>query len=446
MGQASTLSSLAAVHQLRKESSEAIELYSEALQIRTEIGDGPGQASALSSIAQVHQLRKEYNEALVHYSKALQIHTKIGDRPGQASALSSIAQVHQLRTEYSEAIKLYREALEIHTELRDRPGQASALSDIAQVHQLRKEYSEALKLYSEALQIRTEIGDRMGQASTLSSLAEVHQLRKEYSEAIKLYSEALQIRTEIRDRPGQVSALSSIAQVHQLREGYSEALVHFFKRCLNCPAEVHQLRKGFSQALHIRSNLADLKDSAGAVLNHSLTDPLKKPSKTACLHAKYLLVSGNPDLLCTNAATSSTKLCRAAFWLPFPFTAFWELPPTRPSRGVAKRKSDASIGAEDDDDYAPTSKPATKKPRVSKAKAVADPHAQVKQLVQVIITNPNGFAILGPAAMRPQFVLIAQYASTCLQAKLPVPRVLGSPKPCPRTSSKLPQPSWQRRR
>lgn len=91
-----------------------------------------------------------------------------------------------------------------------------------------------------------------------------------------------------------------------------------------------------------------------------------------------------------------------------------QLPSAGPaaSKSAAKRKSDASTGADDDDDYAPTSKPATKKPRVSKAKAVADPHAQAKQLVQAIITNPNGFAVPSDqAAMRAQFVLIAQYAS-----------------------------------
>ncbi|KIO28259.1 hypothetical protein M407DRAFT_243065 [Tulasnella calospora MUT 4182] len=81
------------------------------------------------------------------------------------------------------------------------------------------------------------------------------------------------------------------------------------------------------------------------------------------------------------------------------------------SKSAAKRKSDASIG-NDDDDYAPVSKPATKKPRASKAKAVADPHAQAKQLVQAIITNPNGFVVPSDqAAMRAQLVLIAQYAS-----------------------------------
>ncbi|KAG8937909.1 hypothetical protein FRC00_010023 [Tulasnella sp. 408] len=83
------------------------------------------------------------------------------------------------------------------------------------------------------------------------------------------------------------------------------------------------------------------------------------------------------------------------------------------SKPPAKRKSDASVGADDDDDdYAPASKPAAKKPRASKAKAVADPHVQAKQLVQAIVTNPNGFTVPSDqAAMRTQLFLIAQYAS-----------------------------------
>ncbi|KAG9045683.1 hypothetical protein FS837_005838, partial [Tulasnella sp. UAMH 9824] len=80
------------------------------------------------------------------------------------------------------------------------------------------------------------------------------------------------------------------------------------------------------------------------------------------------------------------------------------------SKPAAKRKSDASIGA--DDDYAPASKPAAKKPRASKAKAVVAPHAQAKQLVQAIVTTPNGFTVPSDqATMRTQLFLIAQYAS-----------------------------------
>ncbi|KAG8998999.1 hypothetical protein FRB90_012181 [Tulasnella sp. 427] len=78
----------------------------------------------------------------------------------------------------------------------------------------------------------------------------------------------------------------------------------------------------------------------------------------------------------------------------------------------AKRKSDASMGEEDDDYVPSSSKPATKKPRASKAKATVDPHAQAKQLVQAIVGNPNGF-VLPPdqVAIRTHLVLIAQYAS-----------------------------------
>ncbi|KAG8959897.1 hypothetical protein FRC05_007219 [Tulasnella sp. 425] len=58
------------------------------------------------------------------------------------------------------------------------------------------------------------------------------------------------------------------------------------------------------------------------------------------------------------------------------------------------------------------SKSTTKrKSDTSTAKPVANPHAQAKQLVQAIITKPNGFAVPSDqAAMRVQFVLIAQYA------------------------------------
>lgn len=67
-----------------------------------------------------------------------------------------------------------------------------------------------------------------------------------------------------------------------------------------------------------------------------------------------------------------------------------------------------------DDDYVDVKKPAAKKSRASGGgkKAIVDPHAQAKQLVQSILGGPATFPVpLDEVATRAQLLSLAQYAS-----------------------------------
>lgn len=75
----------------------------------------------------MHQFRSEYINAINLYSEALQIFTIVGDHSERARSLWSLAEVHQSQNEWSEAGKLCSEALQITTEIGDRLGRVTAL-------------------------------------------------------------------------------------------------------------------------------------------------------------------------------------------------------------------------------------------------------------------------------------------------------------------------------
>ncbi|KAG9018290.1 hypothetical protein FRB90_011620 [Tulasnella sp. 427] len=246
-GMAPALWGLADVRRIQNRNDEAVKLYSEALQICTDIGDRGGRADALWGLADVHRRLNEYEEAVKLYSEALQIRTDIGDRSGRASALWGLAEVYRMRNQYEDAVQGYSEVLQIRTDIGDELGRLNALWGLADVYRMRNQYEEAVRLYSEVLRINTDIGNRGGRANALWGLAEAHRMQKDYDEAVKLYSETLQIRIDIGDQRGRAYTLLVLGDVHRSRDLHSDAA------------------EKYSEALQIFTDIGD-KNSISLVL------------------------------------------------------------------------------------------------------------------------------------------------------------------------------------
>ncbi|KAG9013429.1 hypothetical protein FRB90_006050 [Tulasnella sp. 427] len=242
------LEALANVHLRQNAYDEALKLYSDALQIRIDIGDKVGSAVPLWGLAQVHLMHNHYDEAAKLYSDVLQIGTDVGDRAGRASALGGLADIYRRQNEYDKAVKLYSEELQLRTDIGDRGGEASALWSLALINRLQHQYDDAAKLYSEALQICKDIGDRAVGAGALWGLAEVHRMRNEYDTATKLYSESLQISTEIGDKDGRASVLYSLGDIYLAQSKYDEAA------------------RLYDEALQIRTDIGDERGRACILL------------------------------------------------------------------------------------------------------------------------------------------------------------------------------------
>ncbi|KAG8932156.1 hypothetical protein FRC01_000204 [Tulasnella sp. 417] len=177
--------------------SEAIELYSQALQIYTDVGDRGERALTMWGLAEVHRNRREYDEAINLCSEASQIYTDVGDRQERARTLFSLAEAYRSQAQYSEARKLYAESLQVYTNMGNKEGRGIALWGLGEVHRIFHEYDEATNLLSEARQIFTSVGDNASRAETLISLALNSKMRSQPSEAVLFHTEASEVREEM---------------------------------------------------------------------------------------------------------------------------------------------------------------------------------------------------------------------------------------------------------
>lgn len=127
---------LAGVHRFKEEYNEAEKLYSEALQIRTEIGDRRGRGLAVWGLAQVHRARREYKEAIKLFSEAKQTFIDAGDKDWISVTVMDLAQTNHMGGHFGEAISFYMEASEVLEETRNSRRATYALENAANIRKM----------------------------------------------------------------------------------------------------------------------------------------------------------------------------------------------------------------------------------------------------------------------------------------------------------------------
>ncbi|KAG8901866.1 hypothetical protein FRC00_003855 [Tulasnella sp. 408] len=207
----SSLRDLARLHQLRKEYSKAIALYSE---IEADPGRNVDVAGDLCNLALLHRLQNKHNKAIGQSTHS----RDIKEEERIAKALWNLAVVYRQQNDTKKAIQFYSEVLQIRTDLDDNQGRADALLGLADVHKHSSQYDQAIRLYSEALVILTTLGDGRGRADALLRLAAVHRLRGKHDNTTLLYTEVVRIFTDLGDKGGRADALRRLAEVRHLEQ------------------------------------------------------------------------------------------------------------------------------------------------------------------------------------------------------------------------------------
>jgi tetratricopeptide (TPR) repeat protein len=180
---------LGVVEWYRENHPQALDYYSRALSIHTEIGDREGEGRTLNNIGLVYNMQGEYTTALDYYTRSLQIARELGDRWGEARTPNNIGTVYALIGEYEKALEYYTQALATRQQLGDRSGECITLGNIGSAHELLGTYTKALDYYGQALKISEELGDPVSQGQLRVSLGIVYHKMGQYPKALKLLAD-----------------------------------------------------------------------------------------------------------------------------------------------------------------------------------------------------------------------------------------------------------------
>ncbi|MFN7569545.1 MAG: CHAT domain-containing protein [Microcystis sp.] len=220
--------------------SQALALYSEALNIAREIKDQDREAFLLTDIGIIYSDFGQYDLALTHFNQALIIVKKSSDNSIAKQVvhhlvINSIGFVYKQLEQEDIALSLFKEALL----LRQGFALGYILNNIGSIYFDKGELSQALKYYEEALQAPRVIGEPGIPGFTFNKIGLVHSEMGNYTKAIESYQKALVIFRKIKDTPGQAITLSNIGKLLD-KQNQPELAIVFYKEAVKLIEEIRQ--------------------------------------------------------------------------------------------------------------------------------------------------------------------------------------------------------------
>ncbi|MEW6731306.1 MAG: CHAT domain-containing protein [Acidobacteriota bacterium] len=225
--EAFTLNNIGKCYLCRVEMQQSLDYYNQALAVYRDINDPRGKATVLNNIGKIYADLGERQKALQYYNQALPFLQEIGDRYGEAYLLNSISVIYASLDEQQQALDYYHRALQIFRALSSQYGEAYMLSNIGRVYSDLGEYRQALSYYEQALPIFRIVGEQRGEGYTLNNIGKVYANLEEYQRALEYYHQALPISRSAGDSRGVVRVLNDIGWVLAVLGEYQRALDNY---------------------------------------------------------------------------------------------------------------------------------------------------------------------------------------------------------------------------
>ena len=293
-GRAEVWIQLATIRSNQGNSSEASDLFAQALAAARRIGNRKLIASALIDLANVWDDQGHHERAEGAYQQALAIEREIADKRGIAGALANLGILLAERGDFPKAKPLLEEEVALSRDTGNKRLLISGLVTLGGMMQSQGKLAEARDTFNEALAAARQIDDRRQTALVTSRIGEVLLEQGDLAGARKMEEEAVAISTEIGEK--------GLAASHQVAlAGVMIAENHFAE------AET-QLRQATAEAQ--KEKAADLEAEANAALTTALLAQNKLADAGETVHRTRQLEVQNP-VIRLQAAIADAQLSAA---------------------------------------------------------------------------------------------------------------------------------------
>lgn len=238
----------------------------------------------------------EYDKSLDVYQQALQSATKLGDAFYLGECNFNIAEVYLEQSRFADAMNFYHQALAYYAKAGDKTGEFWSYTGMGIVQKQAGNFGDAILCYNNALKIAREGKMRAEEAICYNNLGNVYRRQGEFAKAMESYQKAITVFRDTKDDDAVSDCLNNIGNLY-LDNGDPFRALDYFKQSLKVA-----LDKGDEYRLIIRyKNLAtaysDLKDydNAAQYLNDALKLAEKSGDKSFIASCNMLFGKLNAD-------------------------------------------------------------------------------------------------------------------------------------------------------
>ena len=294
------------------DSTQAMTLSQEAVELATEIHYEKGLARGLATLGFSYIRISQHEEALNYLDKSYKLFISLNDKEGQSDileyygiiqrslgnleaslgylfkALALAEETNYKKTEsqclyhigvsyrylgkFEEALNYFLKSLDKARLINYAMPQGYCLNNIGLIYLETGDYTNALEYYNQSLAIRRKLGDKWGESGNLDNIGFIYFKLGNYTEAIKNCSQSLVIAEGIDDQKGHGNALLHLGNIYEKLTDYEQAM--------NC----------YNSSLQIRRKIGDKKGEAEILLSLaelSIIDNFKIQSNQQALELLY---------------------------------------------------------------------------------------------------------------------------------------------------------------
>ncbi len=217
------------VYSIKGELDKALDYYNKALKINEELGRKEEIAGCYVNIGNVYRIKDKLDKALDYYNKALKINEELGRKGLTATIYRNIGVIYGIKGELDKALNYFLKALKIDEKLRRKKGVAGSYLNIGNVYSIKGELDKALDYYNKALKINEELGRKEGIADSYLNIGNVYRIKGELDKALEYLNKALELNKELGNIEGMGITYRNIGNVYWVKGKLDKALEYLNK-------------------------------------------------------------------------------------------------------------------------------------------------------------------------------------------------------------------------
>lgn len=235
-GKALALKNIGIVYYFQGKHLEALDYYTQSLEVFKKIGDNSGIANLYSNIGVVYYDRGDDAKALENYLQSLKFSELAGDKFRILIALNNVGGVYNIKpATYDKALEYYLKALSISEELGKMEESGTICVNIGTIYFEKDNDEQALFYFNKSLKA---YGDSEGSLNAYNGLGKIYRKEENYELALQNHGKALALAEKLNNKISIVQSLMGLANVYVKKGDYPTALQYFRKAEL--PAlEIH---------------------------------------------------------------------------------------------------------------------------------------------------------------------------------------------------------------
>ncbi len=235
-GTALALKNIGIVYYFQGKHLEALDYYTQSLEVFKIIGDNSGIANLYSNIGVVYYDRGDDAKALENYLQSLKFSELAGDKFRILIALNNVGGVYNIKpATYDKALEYYLKALSISEELGKMEESGTICVNIGTIYFEKDNDEQALFYFNKSLKA---YGDSEGSLNAYNGLGKIYRKEENYELALQNHQKALALAEKLNNKISIVQSLMGLANVYVKKGDYPTALQYFRKAEL--PAlEIH---------------------------------------------------------------------------------------------------------------------------------------------------------------------------------------------------------------